>query len=205
MKKSDLHNICKYEGIPLGGKKVDLAQKMMLHVKNLDECSENASKGVYTPSKYFEGLSPKQAEKRLKEIRARAKDSDSTNYKPFTTDFENGKRVPTKQSPYVSAFIEKFGSISSLEDKALASGIPLDVLERVWNKGMAAWRGGHRPGASQKQWASARVASFIMKGCTFYFPDHLLVAEAMERSKEAKKHWDSITCMCQKGCSPGKK
>jgi len=28
---------------------------------------------------------------------------------------------------------------------------------------MAAWRGGHRPGASQQQWAFARVNSFVTK------------------------------------------
>ena len=29
---------------------------------------------------------------------------------------------------------------------------------------MAAWKGGHRPGATQQQWAFARVNSFITKG-----------------------------------------
>ena len=28
---------------------------------------------------------------------------------------------------------------------------------------MAAWKGGHRPGATQQQWAFARVNSFVTK------------------------------------------
>lgn len=52
----------------------------------------------------------------------------------------------------------------SLEAKAQKSGIPLSVLRKVYNRGLAAWRTGHRPGASQHAWAHARVNSFITKG-----------------------------------------
>ena len=38
---------------------------------------------------------------------------------------------------------------------------PLAVNKRLLP--MAAWRGGHRPGASQQQWAMARVNSFVTK------------------------------------------
>ena len=36
---------------------------------------------------------------------------------------------------------------------------------------MAAWRTGHRPGASQQAWAYARVSSFLTKGKTYYTAD----------------------------------
>ncbi len=207
MKKCDLEGLCKYEGIPLGGKKSDLQEKIYSHISKLATNRKFSEKGVYTPEKYFEGLTPKEAEKRLKEIRKGSKTSsdDPNAYKPFTTDFRKGKRIPTKVSSYTAAFMEKFGEIHSLEEKAEATGIPLDVLKRVWDKGLAAWRTGHRPGATQSQWAAARVNSFIMKGCTFYFPDHVLVAEASKRSAKAKKHWDSIKCICQTSCKVGVK
>ena len=32
-----------------------------------------------------------------------------------------------------------------------------------YDRGMAAWKGGHRPGATQQQWAFARVNSFVTK------------------------------------------
>ena len=54
--------------------------------------------------------------------------------------------------------------IAGLVKKAEKSGISYSILKQVYNRGMAAWKGGHRPGASQQQWAFARVNSFITKG-----------------------------------------
>ena len=48
-----------------------------------------------------------------------------------------------------------------LINKAEASGIPYYILKQVYNRGMAAWRTGHRPGVAQNQWAMGRVNSFI--------------------------------------------
>jgi len=42
--------------------------------------------------------------------------------------------------------------------------MPLSVLRSVYNRGMAAWKTGHRPGTTPQQWAMARVNSFITKG-----------------------------------------
>ena len=53
---------------------------------------------------------------------------------------------------------------AGLAKKAEKSGIPLSILRQVYNRGMAAWKTGHRPGANQQQWAYARVNSFIGKG-----------------------------------------
>ena len=54
-------------------------------------------------------------------------------------------------------------SIAALTKKADKSGMPYSILKQVYDRGMAAWKGGHRPGASQHQWAFARVNSFITK------------------------------------------
>lgn len=56
--------------------------------------------------------------------------------------------------------------ITALEKKAKASGIPYGILKKVYDRGMAAWKGGHRPGATSHQWAFARVNSFIVGGKT---------------------------------------
>jgi len=58
---------------------------------------------------------------------------------------------------------EVFEQIKGLKNKAEKSGMPYSILKKVYDRGMAAWRGGHRPGASQQQWAFARVNSFITK------------------------------------------
>lgn len=56
--------------------------------------------------------------------------------------------------------------IAALEKKAKESGIPYGILKQVYDRGMAAWKGGHRPGATSHAWAYARVNSFIVGGKT---------------------------------------
>lgn len=50
-----------------------------------------------------------------------------------------------------------------LAKKAEKSGMPIGILRKVYNRGMAAWKTGHRPGTTPQQWAFARVNSFITK------------------------------------------
>ncbi len=52
-------------------------------------------------------------------------------------------------------------STKSLVAKAKASGFSLAVLKKVYNRGLAAWKQGHRPGTTPQQWASGRVNSYI--------------------------------------------
>jgi len=58
---------------------------------------------------------------------------------------------------------ELFEKIEGLKNKAEKSGMPYGILKQVYDRGMAAWRGGHRPGTTQQQWAFARVNSFVTK------------------------------------------
>ena len=53
--------------------------------------------------------------------------------------------------------------IKGLENKAKKTGMPYGILKKVYDRGMAAWKGGHRPGTTQQQWAFARVNSFVTK------------------------------------------
>ena len=48
-------------------------------------------------------------------------------------------------------------AIKGLQNKAKKTGMPYSILKKVYDRGMAAWKGGHRPGATQQQWAFARV------------------------------------------------
>jgi hypothetical protein len=54
--------------------------------------------------------------------------------------------------------------IEGLKKKSEKSKIPYGILKKVYDRGMAAWKGGHRPGTTAQQWAFARVNSFITKG-----------------------------------------
>ena len=50
-----------------------------------------------------------------------------------------------------------------LAAKAKKSGISVGTLRKVYNRGMAAWKTGHRPGTTPQQWGMARVNAFIVK------------------------------------------
>ena len=53
--------------------------------------------------------------------------------------------------------------IKGLVKKAEKSGMPYSILKKVYDRGMAAWKTGHRPGTTPQQWAFARVNSFVTK------------------------------------------
>lgn len=52
---------------------------------------------------------------------------------------------------------------AALKKKAEKSGMSLSILRKVYNRGVAAWRTGHRPGTTPEQWGLARVNSFVTK------------------------------------------
>jgi glycerol-3-phosphate O-acyltransferase len=52
---------------------------------------------------------------------------------------------------------------ASFADKSKASGISTSTLKKVYNRGVAAWKTGHRPGTTPSQWGHARVNAFISK------------------------------------------
>jgi len=54
-------------------------------------------------------------------------------------------------------------AIKGVQNKAEKTGMPYSILKKVYDRGMAAWKGGHRPGTTPQQWAMARVNSFVTK------------------------------------------
>jgi nicotinic acid mononucleotide adenylyltransferase len=73
----------------------------------------------------------------------------------------------------------------ALKKKAEKSGISYGILKKVFDRGVAAWRTGHRPGTTPTQWGLARVNSFATKGKgTWGKADSDLAAKA--RDKAAK-------------------
>jgi hypothetical protein len=140
---------------------------------------------MYLPDKYFRGLTAKKKVKRVKEIqRFGAKDwKSSAAYTGFATD----KGVKTRKSSYSSRWEKRFPNVKSLEDRSKVTGVPLKFIEECYNRGMAAWRTGHRPGATQQQWGYARVSSFLLCGKTSKTADADLVKKASTASASAKK------------------
>jgi hypothetical protein len=128
-----------------------------------------AKGGVYWPTKYFRGLTQKQNAERKRSATRRTKMSfkDPKAYVPFKSD----KGVKTRRSSYTQRFHKKYPNAKTLPEIAKATGISKSVLQEVYDRGMAAWRTGHRPGASQHAWGMARVHSFAMKGKTWRTAD----------------------------------
>jgi len=63
-------------------------------------------------------------------------------------------------------FIFESNPKKSLKKKAEKTGIPYGILKKVFDRGVAAWRTGHRPGTTPTQWGLARVNSFATGGKT---------------------------------------
>lgn len=70
---------------------------------------------------------------------------------------------------YISDLIESVETLfeeaeEGLKKKADETGISYGILKQVYDRGVAAWKSGHRPGTNPSQWGYARVNSFATKG-----------------------------------------
>lgn len=124
---------------------------------------------MYWPKKYFSGLSTRKNILRKKDATRRTKMSwkNPRAYTRFATD----KGVKTRRSSYTSRFHSKYPDAKTIPEIAKATGISKKTLDTVYDRGMAAWRTGHRPGASQQAWGMARVHSFVLHGKTWRTAD----------------------------------
>lgn len=135
----------------------------------LPQQESKSSGGMYWPLKYYRGLTRKQNLQRKRSATRRTKMSfkNPKAYVPFKSD----KGIKTRRSSYTERFHKKYPDAKSLSEISKATGISKSILQTVYDRGMAAWRTGHRPGASQHAWGMARVHSFVMKGKTYRTAD----------------------------------
>ncbi len=145
------------------------------------------------PPKYYAGLSKTRKKARAAEIRHfGAMDwRDPKAYVGFKTDHD----IKTRRSGYTADWKRRFPTAKSLAEKAAATGVPERFLRESYNRGMAAWRTGHRPGATQQQWGYARVHSFLLCGKTARSTDLDLKREAIATSKKAANWFASVDCV----------
>ena len=139
-----------------------------LEEKRVAQDKDVKSKPGTQPKKYYKTLSKSEKEKRAAHFAKQdyKKSDDNDDYKPAPGD----KGAKTKPSKFTKKFKQMYGEVNQidekikgLENKAKKSGMPYGILKKVYDRGMAAWKGGHRPGTTQQQWAFARVNSFITK------------------------------------------
>lgn len=137
-------------------------------VKEREDADIGDRKGSQ-PAKYFTGLAKSTKQKR-----------DAHFKKKSTKPAPGDARAKTKPSQHTKKFKQMYGewaehltfedfiitegkSDAALKKKADKSGMPLSILRQVFNRGVAAWKTGHRPGTTAVQWGLARVNSFVTK------------------------------------------
>ena len=88
--------------------------------------------------------------------------SDSPQFK--------GKSKEKRKDMAIAAYLSRNEEMEKLDEKiaglvtkAKKSGMPYGILKKVYDRGMAAYKTGHRPGTTAQQWAFARVNSFTTK------------------------------------------
>jgi len=131
---------------------------------------------LYTPIRYFEGnpkryKSKREVKKRIKEMYERIqKAKRNPKNKRLLNQYETDKGMKTKKSRWTVAFYKKYGEKMEkykkkphIERVSKSTGIPENILKEVFDRGVAAHKTGHRPGATAKQWGIARMYSFIMR------------------------------------------
>ena len=142
---------------------------------------------MYKPEKYFRGLTKKKKKERSKEIDKFGK-LDSKDPKAYV-GFKTDKGVKSRKSSYTKVFQKKFPEAKSLEEKAAATGVPVKYIRKSYNRGLAAWRTGHRPGATEQQWGYGRVHSFLTCGKTYHTTDSDIARDAKRTSAKARKYF----------------
>ena len=114
-----------------------------------------------------EGANMDRAKDQAARIRARVrKEIDGLKDRARSAD-ASSKNRSTRPRPLKSEEVDLTeDSQAALQTKAEKSGISYSILKKVYDRGLAAWKTGHRPGATQQQWGYARVNSFITGGKT---------------------------------------
>ena len=142
--------------------------------------------GLEEDSAYYKGVKSKSTkEKRAAHFKKYAEKpgmgkDKASNYKPAPGDSSAETKPSVHTKKYKAMYGEDINTafeellleeevltekqIEGLKKKSEKSGIPYGILKQVYNRGMAAWKSGHRPGTTPQQWAFARVNSFITKG-----------------------------------------
>ena len=144
--------------------KKDVTPAVKKMIKNMDVPTQLAIKdaGINLLSDLVEVTKDGAYAIGMSQAKKKYNDEPPLDKKTITKGHEIAKSILKKENAEHPAK-EVFEQIEGLKNKAEKSGMPYSILKKVYDRGMAAWRGGHRPGASQQQWAFARVNSFITK------------------------------------------
>jgi len=171
-------------------------------LQEVKQDSDIKDKDGAQPAKYHKGLSKSTKDKRDAHFK-----KNKTGPAPGDADAETKPSVHTKKfKKMFGEDMKNFKEVYLKENKGLKnksekSGISVGILKKVYDRGLAAYKGGHRPGTTAPQWAMARVNSFITKGSgTWGGADKDLAKQAGGKSEEIEEDFfDPITEACWTG------
>ena len=151
------------------GQSVNEAFEEMFEGTEVGQDPDIKDKEGTQPAVYYKGLKKSTKDKRDAHFKKGAKmdDDNPAAYKPAPGD----ATAETKPSKHTKKFKQMYGESVQLDEdakkglkaKAEKSGMPYGILKKVYDRGIAAWRTGHRPGTTPQQWGMARVNSFVTK------------------------------------------
>ena len=171
------------------------------HTFKIDPYSapENESKGYFTRTKSQSSKGKKlvsvvapDIKKKLKGIDYKIEPDSSGNQIILTVDKSDVEKVKKlvglpNMVKVVSENYQLDEKIEGLVNKSKQTGVPYSILKKSYDRGMAAWKGGHRPGASQQQWAFARVNSMLTGGKADPDLQKQIKAGGYKKKKKASK------------------
>ena len=140
------------------GKKVQKADPLTIPLKSLGAQTD------YVGTARVSGISGGYARGMAKVENALQGKDRNDLFEEFLDEKKNIKSYANYTSsiaPRDNYILEK--DMSGLRKKAEKSGISYGTLKKVYDRGVAAWRTGHRPGTTPSQWGYARVNAFITK------------------------------------------
>ena len=162
------------------------------------------------PKKYYakdadgDEMSKSTKDKRAAHFQKNKDKEGEDAFKPAPGD----SQADTKPSQHTKKYKKMFGegaADKSLQKKADKSGMPVGILKQVYKRGVAAWKGGHRPGTTPEQWGHARVNSFVTKSKgTWGGADQDLAkkvqgkSESMEEAVDIKKALKKVKGLTRK-------
>ena len=155
--------------------------------ENVQQDSEIGDREGTQPAKYHKGLAPSTKKKRDAHFKAK-----KSGLAPGDAKAETKPSVHTKKFKQMYGETVELDENEGLKNKAKKSGMPYGVLKKVYDRGMAAYKTGHRPGTTPQQWAMARVNSFITKSSGTWGGADKDLAKQVKEENELNE-WGEIT------------
>ena len=119
-------------------------------------------------------------------------DEDDGEFSGAELDMYASEMEPDEFGDAYEEFKPILEEIEGLKKKSEKSGIAYSILKAVYDRGMAAWQGGHRPGTTPQQWAFARVNSFITKGSGTWGKADKDLASKVNKNEEFSKFAEAL-------------